>query len=337
MAETSYPFETSQVTTELQWSRMARRWGLDGVHADKVSNNDLKVSGSGAATVAVAPGSAHVNGFYYNLDATKTLNVPTNAGGTPRVDLVVLRADQSANKVTAEYKTGGTVAPDLTQDEAGTWEIPVAQCTIAAGSSVVTAANVADRRWFSPKGLAPSLSGARRPPSYGQLIAEGNDVYVGDGSQFLYLGTGRNRDQDTYTPVWTAGSTGINWGTGSQNTGRYRLLAPKLCWVAIQLGPTGNPPAYEDTLGVSLPFPCISTYRSLFTWNYTSGNDEGSAIGVAFTLPSESTTKIARFRYPVSDGNSSSSTPNTFSLFTNDPFNIRSGDFLTLTGTYELA
>src|SRR3954465_10596044 len=144
MAEFSAPFDGSPIATELQWSRQARRWGLDGVHANDPASTALKVAGSGTTTVSVQPGMAFVNGFYYHLDAVKSLSVPANAGGTARVDLVVLRADQAANTVTAVYKTGGTTAPPLTQAEDGVWEIPLAQCTVAAASTTVTAANVAD-------------------------------------------------------------------------------------------------------------------------------------------------------------------------------------------------
>jgi hypothetical protein len=171
MAEFSAPFDGSSIATELQWSRMARRWGLDGVHTEDPASTKLKVTGSGTTTVAVAPGMAFVNGFFYHLDAAKNLTVPANAGGAARVDLVVLRADQAAKKVTAEYKTGGAHRPRPHPDEDGVWEIPLAQCTVAAGSSVVTAANVVDRRYLTGRGVLPSIPGARPPSIKNQLMS----------------------------------------------------------------------------------------------------------------------------------------------------------------------
>lgn len=337
MAEFSAPFDTSSITTELQWSRMARRWNSDGVHTENPSSTVLKVTGSGAGTVTVAPGMATVNGFFYHLDATKTLSVPANAGGAARVDLVVLRADQSANSVTAVYVTGGTTPPTLTQVEDGVWEIPLAQCTVAAGASVVTAANVIDKRYFTGRGVIPSTPTTRPPSVKNTLLIEGTDLYVGDGADWRWLASVGLKDF-TYTPVWTSGSTVINWGSGSQNYGRAQVVNKKV-EVTIQLSPTGNPAALDDPINVSLPpgLPCTTIHRCLFNWFYTSNNGEGSAVGVAATFPSEGTGKIARLRYGTSNGNASTSIPNSFSLFTNVPFNIRTGDYLTIDGSYWLA
>lgn len=336
MAEFSAPFDGSSISTELQWSRMARRWGLDGVHALDQYSTALKVTGSGTTTVAVAPGLAFVNGFYYALDATKNLAVTANATGAARVDLVVLRADQTANTVTAVYKTGGTTAPPLTQAEDGVWEIPLAQCTVAAGTAVVTAANVVDKRYLTGRGVLPSVPGNRPPSIKNQLLIENGALYYGDGTIWKWLASTGIEDS-TYTPVWTAGTDTINWGSGSLNVGRYQVVNRRVD-LTIQLQPTGNPGADPDPIGVSLPpgLPCTTGMRSLFTWAFTSGNGEGSGVGVGMAFPTESTSKIARLRYPTSTGNSVSDMPNSLNLLTNEPYNIRSGDVLTIDGSYWL-
>ncbi|MFF9003673.1 hypothetical protein ACF1GW_38910 [Streptomyces achromogenes] len=318
---------------------MARRFNSDGVHSEDTSSTVLKVSGSGAASVTVAPGMATVNGFFYHLDATKTLAVPANLGGSARIDLVVLRADQSANAVTAAYKTGGTTAPTLTQVEDGVWEIPLAQCTVAAGSTVVTAANVADRRYFTSRGILPSLSGARPPSVKNTLMVEGTDVYVGDGVDWKWLASVGIKDF-TYTPIWYAETTLINWGSGPDfmNIGRVQVVNKRVD-LTIQLIPTGNPASVNAPLQVSLPpgLPSNSSLRGLFKWTFTSSNGEGSAVGIGMIFPTESTTRIARLRYPTSAGNSISDPINSQSLFNNRPFDIRSGDVLTIDGSYWLA
>ena len=338
MAEFSAPFDTSSITTELQWSRMARRWGSDGVHTEDPGSTVLKVTGSGTTTVSVAPGGAFVNGFYYYLDAAKTLSVPANTGGAARVDLVVLRADQSANSVTAVYKSGGTTAPPLTQVEDGVWEIPIAQCTVAAASTIVTAANVIDRRYLTGRGVLPSVPGNRPPSVKNTLLIEGTDLYVGDGVDWRWLSSVGMKDF-TYNPIWYAGTTTINWGSDAFNYGRVQVVNKRVD-ITIQLQPTGNPPAYDDPIQVSLPpgLPCASVHRSLFTWYFTSGNDEGSAGGIATTFPTvDGTSRISRLRYNVTNGTTSSTVPNSYSLFTNNPFNIRSLDVLTIDGSYWLA
>jgi hypothetical protein len=339
MAEFSAPFDGTPITTQTQWSGMAKRWGLDGVHGVDGTNNSLAVTAAGTTTVAVAPGRASVNGYYYHNNTIKNLTVPANAGGTARIDLVILRADPTAKTVTAVYKTGGTSAPSLTQNDDGTWEIPLAQCTVAAGASVVIAANVVDKRWFTDRGALPSSGPNARPPSVkNQLMTENGKLYVGDGAGWNWLAT-QGVDDDTYTPAWTAGTTTINWGSGSTNIGRYQAVGRRVD-VTIQLIPTGNPPAYTDPIGVALPpnLPCTATFRSMFTWNFTSANGEGSAVGIGFTFPTtDGTGKIARLRYGVSDGVSVNSTVNSINLLTNQPFNIRAGDVLTIDGSYWLA
>ncbi|WP_428956234.1 hypothetical protein [Streptomyces sp. cg35] len=335
MAEFSAPFDGAPITTELQWSRMARRWGLDGVHTYDPNDSTLKVTASGANTVLVAPGGAFVNGFYYNNDANKTLSVPANAGGTARIDLVVLRADMAANKVTAEYKTGGTSAPTLTQVENGVWEIPIAQCAVAAGASVVAAANTIDRRVMTGRGVLPAVPGARPPALKNQLMVDSGKLYIGDGASWIWLAT-QGVDDSTYTPVWNSSTTIINWGSGSTNIGRYQAVGKRVD-VTIQLIPTGNPPAYTEPIQVTLPpgLPCTIAHRSVFTWTFTSANGEGGAGGFGFTFPTtDGTNKIARLRYPTSTGNSVNDTPNALNLLTNQPFNIRTGDVLTIDGSY---
>ncbi|MCX5144627.1 hypothetical protein [Streptomyces sp. NBC_00338] len=337
MAEFSAPFDGSPIATQSQWSRMARRWGIDGVHADDPASTTLKVTGNGSGNVSLATGEAFVNGFYYKNDAARTIAVTANAGSSARIDMVVLRASMSAKTVTAQYKTGGTSAPTLATDEAGIYEMPLAQCTVAAGSSVVTAVNVADRRWFTGRGSVPGIAGARRPSVKGQLLVEGGSLYVGDGAGWQWLATAGIEDS-TYTPAWSAGTTAINWGSGSQNIGRYQAVGRRVD-LTIQLIPTGNPVAYTDPIQVTLPpgLPCTSLHRSIFTWNFNSSNGDTSMQGIATTHPTDSTLKIARLRYPTSAGNGPTALPDTKDVMTNFPINIRTDDVLTIDGTYWLA
>jgi hypothetical protein len=339
MAESSYPFGSSSIATEDQWSAMFRMAQVDGVFAFSETGTDLKVTASNASTVSVAAGEAWVQGTYYSNSAALNVSVPTNSGGgSARKDLIVLRRDPSADSVTVKYKTGGTSFPSLTQTFNGTWEIPLAQVTVAAGASVVPPSGVSDQRWFIGRPVAFGNSGARRPPVRGQVLFDGGNVYVGDGTAWKFLATAEDPQPKTYTPVWddTTGAA-INWGSGSTNVGKYKILAGGLCWVKIHLVPTGNPGASSGPIRVSLPFPVQGSSRDLFVWNYTSNNSEGSAIGVGMVFPTENASKISRLRWGTSSGNTSSTPPNSFSLFTDQPFNIRSGDVLTITGTYELA
>ncbi|MFE7485456.1 hypothetical protein [Streptomyces sp. NPDC057552] len=337
MAEFSAPFDDAPIATQSQWSRMARRWGLDGVHASDPADAALKVTGNGSGNVAVGVGEAFVNGFYYKNDAAKTIAITANAGSAARVDMVVLRASMSAKSVTAVYKTGGSSAPTLAADEDGVYEIPLAQCTIAAGSSVVTAVNVLDRRWFTDRGAVPGLPGARRPSVRGQLLVEGTKLLVGDGAGWHWLAS-PGVEEGTYTPQWSAGTTNFHWGTSATNIGRY-VVRGKRVDLLIHVIPRSNPPGYDDPIMVTLPpgYPAASAHRSILHWSFTSNNGEGSGMGDALIYPSSSTTKIARLRYAMSNSLSSSVAPNAYSVFTNKPWNIRTDDILTIDGSYWLA
>ncbi|MFE9850352.1 hypothetical protein ACFYPN_16280 [Streptomyces sp. NPDC005576] len=334
MAEFSAPFDGSPIATQSQWSRMARRWGLDGVHGDGPTSTALKVTGNGTGNVSLAIGEAFVNGFYYSNDTVKSVPVTANAGSVARIDMVVLRASMSSKTVRVVYRTGGTSAPTLASDETGDYEIPLAQCTVAAGSSVVTTTNVLDRRWFTGRGVAPSVPGARRPSARGQLLVEGTGLFMGDGADWKWLATG-GVEEGTYTPVWTCGANTVNWGSNSLNAGRYQVMGRRVD-LTIELAPTGNPPGYDDPLQVTLPpgYPCTTANHSLFIWHLNSGNGEGSAQGNALTFPTDSTSRIARIRYPVQNGSTIAAIPNSQNVSTNTPYNIRSGDEFTLTGTY---
>ncbi|MEU5030163.1 hypothetical protein [Streptomyces milbemycinicus] len=343
MAQTSFPFGSSQITTEDQWSSYLRMFQVDGVFAISETGTDLKVTGSNASTVSVNAGEAVVQGTYYSNDAALNVNVPTNSGGgSARNDLIVLRRDPSADATTVQYKTGGTSFPSLTQTLNGTWEIPLARVTVAAGASVVPPSGVTDVRWFVGRPVVFGSSAYRRPPVRGQLhVDNGSDLYLGDGTTWKYLGTAEDPAAKVYTPVWDAGGTTINWGSGSVNIGRYKRLSGNLYWVKIQLQPTGNPPAYPDPIRVTLPFNTQGSTRELFTVNYTQDSANGglSFVGTAMTFPTtDGPNKIARIRVPLANSlNGGDAQVNSRNILTNDPFNIRTGDVLTITGTIEAA
>lgn len=183
MTETSYPFTASPASTELQWSRMARVWAVDGVVAADPAGTDLKVTGAGTNLLTVAAGEAFANGFYYKNDADKNHSVPTNAGGgTQRIDRVVLRCTQSADNVQTVYRTGSTSPPTLTQDPTDVWEIPVAKVTVAAGGT--TAQTIVDERIFTAVGVSPSNAAARRTATKNLVVAEAPNLLIGTGAAF---------------------------------------------------------------------------------------------------------------------------------------------------------
>jgi hypothetical protein len=256
MAESSFPFGSSQIATEDQWSSMFRMAQVDGVYALSEADTNLRVTASNASTLAVSAGEAWIQGTYFASDATLNVSVPTNSGGTSaRKDLVVLRRDPANDVVSIQYRTGGTSFPTLMQALNGIWEIPLANVTVAAGASVVPPSGVVDTRWFVGRPVILGNTADTRPPVRGQIrIVNGVDLYVGDGSAWNFFGSAEQQPAHTYTPVWDAGGVTINWGSGTTNIGRYKRLAGNVYWIKIHLAPGGNPPAFTDPIRVTLPF-----------------------------------------------------------------------------------
>ncbi|CAM5671440.1 hypothetical protein SCYAM73S_02510 [Streptomyces cyaneofuscatus] len=333
MAITSYPFSSSPLATEAQYALTASRWANDGVHTDDLTSTALKVTANGSSSLSIAAGSAFVNGATFENDTTYPIAVTSNSGGaSARKDLVVLRYDASADSITPVYKTGGTSAPGLTSSPGtGVVEIPLAETTVGAGASVVAAGAVVDRRWGSGHPVAVGTPGARRPSRKGQILVEGNDILLGDGVTWLYVGTASAPSWSSYTPIWTAGASTINWGSSSQNIGRYKVFG-KTCHVTIQLIPAGNPGANPEPLNVTLPVAAQGATRSLFSVHLESdsAHGEGARNGIALILPSMGTAKISRIRLNTPSGTTSN-------MLTNSPIDFRTGDFLTISGTYEIA
>lgn len=150
MAQTSWPFESAD-TTEAQYSQLFRRLQTNGV-AGSPATTDLKVTGdSSGMQVKVAAGYGIVRGHFYNSDAQVTLAIGA-AASNPRIDLVVLRLDPTANTITLAVVAGTAAAtpaaPAPTQTDTGTFELPIGQVTVPASASTITAGNVADIRPF---------------------------------------------------------------------------------------------------------------------------------------------------------------------------------------------
>lgn len=129
------------------WSDIWRKWFTrdrtdQGVL--RINLNELIVTGV-ASPVAVASGSAIVDGKFYESDASVNVVIPTPAGAT-RIDRIVLQKDFVAQTVRIARVAGaeGGGAPALTQIDGTTWEISLAQASITIGG-VIT---ITDERTF---------------------------------------------------------------------------------------------------------------------------------------------------------------------------------------------
>lgn len=104
--------------------------------------NQLKVTGGAGMMVNVAPGWAFIKGYWYNLDESMSLPVPSNASASSRVDSVICRWDSAARKISVIYQAGST---RLVRD-GSYYDLQLAEIIVPAGASVVLSSNITDMR-----------------------------------------------------------------------------------------------------------------------------------------------------------------------------------------------
>lgn len=171
MAQTSWPFE-DQNTTEVQYSDLFRRIQSSGVAGDP-SGSELKPFGDSSGMVVKVPaGFAIVRGHAYFSSATENLTV-SNSASNPRIDLVVLELNPTANTIILKMVNGTAaatpVAPSPTQTTDALFQLPLAEVLVPASATTIAAGNVTDVRAYIGLPWGRWTNGNRpAAPSYGQ-------------------------------------------------------------------------------------------------------------------------------------------------------------------------
>jgi hypothetical protein len=166
MAQTSWPFENID-TSETQFSLWASNIG-QGVIADKGLELEPFADSSGM-NVKIRDGQALVRGHYYDSTAQETLTIANADLSNPRIDVVVLRLDPSANSIVLAVVAGtpasSPTAPALTQTVGAVYEFPLAEVRVNAAVATIAPENITDlRSLFTP------WTGAPRAPQ-GEVIS----------------------------------------------------------------------------------------------------------------------------------------------------------------------
>lgn len=132
-------FAAPNVILESAWAKM---WGGSPIR-EQVQGFTVTAAGSGLA-VEVGPGVAWLSGILADIDSTATVTLATNASGSVRKDLVVVRADWSTRSVTVAAKTGspGGAVPVSTRTSGVLWEGEVAVVSVASGAVSLNAGNI---------------------------------------------------------------------------------------------------------------------------------------------------------------------------------------------------
>lgn len=149
MAIVTYPLNGITYNAEDAETYLSTR--VSGVYA---SENCFDLTITADRTVTIGPGLAWVRNTSFagksicNREALE-LTIPMADSSRPRTDRIVLRYDKASNKSELAVKTGtpgsAAAAPDVVQTEL-VYELGLYTILVAAGSTVIKAADVTDTR-----------------------------------------------------------------------------------------------------------------------------------------------------------------------------------------------
>lgn len=162
MAFYSYPFESQNTGTpeqpvydraitaenERQFNKLRY---TNGVFIESSLDDDLQVIPGNGMAVKVSKGGCHIEGALAYNDNAVTLSLEAANATLKRIDRIVARFNTSTSvrSIMVYVKTGtnatNPVAPAL-QRESNFWEIGLADITIPAGATSISASNILDTR-----------------------------------------------------------------------------------------------------------------------------------------------------------------------------------------------
>lgn len=129
--------------------------GITGTGIVPDGNRLAVVESSPAAmSVRVGTGKAFILGYYFeNYSDYEPLTIAAADSANPRIDRIVVRRSLASRACTLAVLTGTPgatpAAPALTETEAGTYEISLAQVLVPASSTSVVNARITDERAFA--------------------------------------------------------------------------------------------------------------------------------------------------------------------------------------------
>lgn len=114
-------------------------------------SNELMVQQKSTAdmSVEVLPGQAWINGYWYENDDELSLAIDVADGVLNRIDLIVLRWNNSERAIRLAVKKGTpatSASVPLIQRDADFYELKLAQVYIKAGATRITSADIIDTR-----------------------------------------------------------------------------------------------------------------------------------------------------------------------------------------------
>lgn len=109
----------------------------------------LKVVPDTNTQIALQPGAAWINGYFYSNTAKMVIELPAPNGVLNRIDRIVIRWSLNDRTMKAAIKSSplasSPVVPVLQRD-GSVWELAVADVFVAAGATSITENNITDQR-----------------------------------------------------------------------------------------------------------------------------------------------------------------------------------------------
>lgn len=239
MAQTSWPFEAVD-TTETQYSRLLRHIGQGVIGAPGDNNLSVFADSSGMnvkVRVVNSLSQAVVRGHMYQSTAQETLTIQASESN-PRIDSVVLTLDPSINSIVLAVVKGtasaSPVAPTLTQTDSAVYQLRLANVSVAASATTISAGNVTDMRTF----LGTVWTSTARPSvtagTIGLNVTTGKVEYY-DGGQWLNVAASIDASEITSGTLNVARVPNLDTSKITSGT----LSADRLPTVPVPNGGTG--------------------------------------------------------------------------------------------------
>lgn len=160
MAQRSRFFDSSdgdRVYGSEAWAQTVRAIIGTGVVAGLGAELAVIEANPPAMSVRVGDGAAFILGYGFEVYGGPDTVVIAAANPTnPRIDRIVVRRSMSAREVVIAVlqgtPAGSPAPPALTESEAGTYEIPLAQVLVPASATSIVQANITDERGARAQG-----------------------------------------------------------------------------------------------------------------------------------------------------------------------------------------
>lgn len=156
MAEYSFPFDAvlaedgtaDRVYYAADWKRMLQHYFTNGIFPNPDTNLQAQ-SLNNNMVVTIQPGYAHINGGTYTSDEIIEFALDTANANYNRIDLIVVRLDETERIMRTLYIPGeassNPLPPELVRNS-DVWDLKLAEITVRSGTQVISQSDILDTR-----------------------------------------------------------------------------------------------------------------------------------------------------------------------------------------------